>query len=352
MKFLKDTVSALQADVLLLKQETHATERLLSDQVSYAKSTVYDLKSTILQTASGARLSSDSTLCAIENLTQSLIGRITEFEDRVRLLEAKDSMRVNPSEQTCVPSPDESDNEVGQDFSLPTEQRPADVYTAVPLSLCRDGATFSSERQGNPIPVLITARTETEASNDHDFVVQRPRRVKHFCVLGLSKRFSVDLLTREIETHGPSVSAIRVMSPRRNSSRVIVRLSIYADSQADRVMSVGLWPHYVTCKPWNSQWRSGHRSYHPEPTYDRLQRHPVEAHDRKTSMTPSNRQWELSPRLKRLYALSGNAYTETDSYGDIVLEKRFESLRRTWINALCGCIVSIIINCFNEVYVS
>jgi len=120
---------------LLLKQETHATERLLSDQVSYAKSTVYDLKSTILQTASGVRLSSDSTLCAIENLTQSLIGRITEFEDRVRDLEAKDSMRVNPSEQTCVRSPDESDNEVGQDYSLPPEQRQADVYTAVPLSL-------------------------------------------------------------------------------------------------------------------------------------------------------------------------------------------------------------------------
>jgi len=148
------------------------------------------------------RLSSDSTLCAIENLTQSLIERITEFEDRVRFLEAKYAMRVNPSEQTCVLSSDESDNEVRQDYSLPPEQHPADVYTAVPLSLYRDGATFSSERQGNPIPVLITATTETEASYDHDFVVQRPRRVKHFCVLGLSKRFSVDLLTREIDTHG------------------------------------------------------------------------------------------------------------------------------------------------------
>jgi len=122
------------------------------------------------------------------------------------------------------------------------------------------------------------------------------------------------------------VSAIRVMSSRRNSDRVIVRLSIYADSQADRVMSDGLWPHYVTCKPWNSQWRSGHRSYHPEPTYDRLQRHPVVAHDRKTSMKSSSRHWELPPRFQRLNALSGNAYTEKDSYGDIVLENRFESL--------------------------
>ena len=65
----------------------------------------------------------------------------------MRLLEAKDSMRVNLSEQTCVPSSDERDNEVGQDYSLPTEQPPADMYSAVPLSSCRDGATFSSERQ-------------------------------------------------------------------------------------------------------------------------------------------------------------------------------------------------------------
>ena len=170
------------------------------------------------------------TLCAIENLTHSLIGRTTEFEDLLRLLEAlleaKDSMRVNPSEQTCVPSSDERDNVVGQDYSLPPEQRPADVYTAVPLSLCRNGATLFSERQGNPIPVLITARTETEASTDHDFFVQKPRRVKHFCVLGLSKRFSVDLLTREFETQSPGVSAIRVMSSRKNSDKVIVRLSM------------------------------------------------------------------------------------------------------------------------------
>jgi len=47
-------------------------------------------------------------------------------------------MRVYLSEQTCAPSSDSRDNEVGQDYSLPSEQPPADVYTAVPL-------TFSSE---------------------------------------------------------------------------------------------------------------------------------------------------------------------------------------------------------------
>jgi len=85
---LKDTVSALQAGLSLLKQEMHATERLLTDHVSYAKSTDYDLKSIILQTAIAVRLSGDSTLCAKENLTKSLIEQITKLEDRVRLLKA------------------------------------------------------------------------------------------------------------------------------------------------------------------------------------------------------------------------------------------------------------------------
>lgn len=250
IKLLKDAVSSLQANILLMKQESHAIKRLQTDHINYVKSSVHDLKSVILQSSSSVRESSDTTLCAMQNLTQSLVQRIMDFEDRVRLLEAT----ISCNDEQLV-SKQSVPTETMSHEPLPPNIPSTHVFTAVPFGNHHGDASHVNDMKGSPIPVVITTRGNTERIPEDDFVVPRPKRMRHFCVLGLSKNMSVELLKEDIEQQGPTVYNMRVMPSQRNPDKVIVRLSVFANELASCVMDYDFWPHYVTCRPWSSRWR-------------------------------------------------------------------------------------------------
>jgi len=108
----------------------------------------------------------------MQNLTQSLVQRITDFEDRVRLLEA------------CISSYDEqllSEQSVSKD-AFPHNQIPPKcpsphLVFAVPASNHYDSISTLNDMMGSLIPVVITMRGDTERLPDDDFVVHRPKRM-------------------------------------------------------------------------------------------------------------------------------------------------------------------------------
>jgi predicted DNA-binding protein YlxM (UPF0122 family) len=61
----------------------------MSKQMKYVKDTYLKIKTDILSCAQLTNTVSTSTVATIRNITQSVVERVTEFEDRVRLLEVQ-----------------------------------------------------------------------------------------------------------------------------------------------------------------------------------------------------------------------------------------------------------------------
>jgi len=118
--------------------------------------------------------------------------------------------------------------------------------------------TPSPNSSYEPLPVQdhydtddVTRRTghQDDADGDNeDFTQYTRKRTKHYCVLRFNKTLNVDLFKKVITSKGRSVSWVRVYPPRRNSSKVILRLNLNDDELCDRVLHEGFFPVFVTCK--------------------------------------------------------------------------------------------------------
>jgi len=322
IKLLKDAVSSLQVNILLMKQASYAIKRLQTDHINYVKSTVYDLKSVILQSSSSVRESSDTTLCAMQNFTHFMVQRIMDFEDRVRLLEATISCKFNDEQlvsKQSVPT------ETMSHEPLPPDIPSTHVFTAVPIGNHHGDTSHLNDMKGSPIPVVITTRSNTERIPEDDFVVPRPKRLWHFCVLGLSKNMSVKLLKRDIEQQGPTVYNMRVMPSQRNSDIVILRLSVFANELDSCVMDDDFWSHYVTCRPWSSRWRSA-RYEHGGYAGSEEHRRPTATVYRKSSSF-ARKMKDIPPRFqRRLIAQTDSVKTLPVNYGTYQDGNRYEAL--------------------------
>lgn len=97
---------------------------------------------------------------------------------------------------------------------------------------------------GKPIPVRITTEEEFQTLR---------KRTKCYCVLGLSNKVNVRVLSTVINRKGSSVSNIRIFPLRKQPGKVLVRLNLHADSKADTVLSSNFWRDYIRCVLWEAR---------------------------------------------------------------------------------------------------
>ncbi|KAH3846120.1 hypothetical protein DPMN_088415 [Dreissena polymorpha] len=84
---LKDQISSLQTDHLILKHAMYASNELRTKETEATKDSLRSIKVQILKCNETIKDCSDSTLSTIRNLVSASVARITELEDRVRVLE-------------------------------------------------------------------------------------------------------------------------------------------------------------------------------------------------------------------------------------------------------------------------
>ncbi|KAH3710029.1 uncharacterized protein LOC127858396 isoform X2 [Dreissena polymorpha] len=84
---LKDQISTLQADHLILKQAMYASNELRTKETEATKDSHRSIKVQILKCNKAIKDCSDSTLSTIRKLVSVYVARITELEDRLRVLE-------------------------------------------------------------------------------------------------------------------------------------------------------------------------------------------------------------------------------------------------------------------------
>lgn len=84
---LKEIFNNLQVDILLLKQSSHANERIHTEQINSTKSNFESIREDVISCKSNVTRYVCDTECAMRNLTPALVQRITELENRIWLLE-------------------------------------------------------------------------------------------------------------------------------------------------------------------------------------------------------------------------------------------------------------------------
>ncbi|KAH3870076.1 hypothetical protein DPMN_033256 [Dreissena polymorpha] len=84
---LKDQISTLQADHLILKQAVYASNEMRKKETEASKDSLRSIKIQILMCNEAIKDCSDSTVSTIRNLVSASVARITELEDRLRVLE-------------------------------------------------------------------------------------------------------------------------------------------------------------------------------------------------------------------------------------------------------------------------
>lgn len=85
---LKDVVSSLQADLLLLKQAQHASDKLRIEQINYIKTVINQIKEDINICRVDVQEYMKKSSTYVQNLTANVVQSVLVFEDRVRLLES------------------------------------------------------------------------------------------------------------------------------------------------------------------------------------------------------------------------------------------------------------------------
>ncbi|KAH3697892.1 hypothetical protein DPMN_085404 [Dreissena polymorpha] len=84
---LKDQISTLQADHLILKQAMYASNELRTKETEATKDLLRSIKVQTLMCTEAIKDCSDSTLSTIRNLVSASVARITELEDRLRVIQ-------------------------------------------------------------------------------------------------------------------------------------------------------------------------------------------------------------------------------------------------------------------------
>ena len=89
VKLLRETVSVLQADILIMKQSMYANDRLRDELTYQIKAAVTDLKRCVLGSMVNDCDTSNGTKIAMRNISSSAaMGHVIVLEDRIRSMEA------------------------------------------------------------------------------------------------------------------------------------------------------------------------------------------------------------------------------------------------------------------------
>ncbi|KAH3874864.1 hypothetical protein DPMN_038118 [Dreissena polymorpha] len=179
----------------------------------------------------------------MRNLPGSLVSRIVEVEDRVRNEEVKlESENINDSNCYCD----------ARDLNTPSSSRThTNTEDCVDSIHKRPNTKSHTKLTGEHIPVRVTIRNDdADTQSAGDFRRVETRRVKRFCVLGLSSRVNTDILKTVLEQKRPHVRSMRVCPLRKNPRKVLLKLTLTANDQAGFVLTNNFCPDYVKCKPW------------------------------------------------------------------------------------------------------
>lgn len=340
LKIVKETMAGLQADILLLKQTLHASDRLRNEQSKCTNAGINDIRNDILQCNGSVKKFVSDTELTVRNLTSTLVQRITELEDRIRLLESfidteeivtlasVKNVNISPTveneESNLMNSPVAQDCETGSIRPLSLSESSIRKPNAHPHTSGEHGrkhgvntATLNvgnnsacpvpgSVDDGNPIPVRITRRlneSSTVGIDEEGYSPRRRKGTKRYCVLGMSRKVNVNVLTSVINKKGPKVTNIRVFQMRRDPEKVLLRLNVQADDKADMVLSDNFWPDYIKCRPWNV-------------------RRPIPYSSQRTHVPPRLRQTGRRLDTEMRYS----DYVTADDYCDLLTANRFECL--------------------------
>ncbi|KAH3750593.1 hypothetical protein DPMN_185120 [Dreissena polymorpha] len=214
--------------------------------MNYIKTGNLNIKTDILNCLNNVHSVSTATLQAMRNLTGSLVSRIVEVEDRVRNVEVQlESENINVINCYC---------DAG-DLNTPCNSRTqTDTEDCVNSLHKRPNIQPHTELIGEYIPVRVTIRNDdADTQSAGDFRRVETRRVKRFCMLGLSSRVNTDVLKTVLEQKRPQVRSTRVYPLRKNPRKVLLKLTLTSNDQAGLVLTNNFWPDYVKCVPWISR---------------------------------------------------------------------------------------------------
>ncbi|KAL4216301.1 hypothetical protein ACF0H5_024027 [Mactra antiquata] len=335
---IKDTVSSLQASVLLLKQSFHIIETNRSDQIESVKSGASKIKTDVENCARTVSTLSTSVIDSVRNMTCSLMERIVELEDRIRNTEVYlESVNIMPHEKTYSSSEKNKTNlnndsnmqpfnnpevntiidcnECNHDSNVQVSSIP-ESYTVLNCNLSADDEQTvqilesESSMIGQPIPIWTTNR-DMKGVNElyDDFHVVTSKRVERFCVLGLSDKVNLKVLKSVIEGKGPSVKSIRMFPLRRNPRKVLIKLNLVANEYSGYVLLNNFWPDYVTCAQWLP--RESLRAKYTHKSMDRSKPNKIMYKDH-TSVAEKQRQTRDTP--PRFRSMSGESSANRAEY--------------------------------------
>ncbi|KAH3736354.1 hypothetical protein DPMN_042917 [Dreissena polymorpha] len=229
-----------------IKQSLHISDNLRSEQINCIKTGNLNIKTDILNCLNAVNSVSTATLQAMMNLTSSLVSRIVEVEDRVRNVEVQLELEnINVTNCYCN----------ARDLNTPSSSRThTDKEDCVNSIHNRPYTKPHKELIGEHIPVRVTIRNDDcDTQSAGDFRRVETRRVKRFCVLGLSSRVNTDVLKTVLEQKGPQERSMRVYPLRKNHRKVLLKLTLTSNDQAGLVLTNNFWPDYVKCVPWMSR---------------------------------------------------------------------------------------------------
>lgn len=310
LSVLKDTVSSLQADMLIMKERQHALDKLRSEQMTATKLALESVKRDLELCLNEVKLSMIKSKDTVHNISCSICSNVIQLEDRIRLVESfidaenivtvaslnTHTMYCDQADCkcrmeccTCTSGDSKQTGGIESDFrtgvirrSHSTEERVCigDDFTEInsqmpPASIAIHKTTISRKAENcKPIPVRITNRDSNILNQpDSDGYDENKRnRTKRYCVLGLSSNVNINVLSAVVTRKGPKVTTIRVFPLRHNPRKVLVRMNVMADKNADKVLEDGFWPDYVTCTVWRP--RQQQTTYVRPPRFLREQRRP------------------------------------------------------------------------------
>ncbi|KAL4223406.1 hypothetical protein ACF0H5_016877 [Mactra antiquata] len=342
LNILKDSVSTLEANMLLLRQTMQAKDKIVNDQLVQFKSAIFDLKHGVLNCTRSIAEILNSTVTTMRSISSSAMEYIIQIEDRIRVLEA--TLDVQGGSGCCDVDLEPVDI-CGDTVSYTNNvdsRKSGDLSTGVtPIDICcpsidvessdtvrqsnlssflvhktNVSPSVDSQSKGAQIPVRLTYRDNKHSYRDvstDGFTVQTRRRTKRVCILGLSHNVNTIALTNDVQSKGPKITNIRVFPCKRNPSKVVICMNLVADENYERVLDCDFWPPYVTCKPWLS----------------RSRRQPVNSSNQRDypPRSQSHSTWEVPPRMRRRDSYDGENITRsTENVSTMLRENRYFGL--------------------------
>ncbi|KAL4221221.1 hypothetical protein ACF0H5_019485 [Mactra antiquata] len=351
IKLLKDTMSSLQSEIVMLKQSNIATEKLRSKQITEIKNTLSAVKDDIILCRD--RILNDITTMNNTSpaLNRTYSEKLNTLSEKVHDLESFiDTNSVVAIHK--IPLPDNIgqkniDDGSNQDGNVSTDQPVTQHYTDIEhcehqietadigiqynlltpvgnhyalnrptviqkdrhknthpdrLSYNYDHNIEIHTSDPNEIPVRISSRAINNDTEDEEFTTYVKRKTKRFFVNGFKRTITEDKIRKYVSRRGPKVSTIRIFPKKRAEDEVIIRLNVEPDSNCDKLLSDSFWPTDVYCTEWLSRRQLTNRHYSNSTYYD------------------------APPRMRHLYDIN---VTDNDSSSTHEWRNRFDPLQ-TW----------------------